>query len=247
MPSSCGYTWSDPLDRVIRAESDQAGVPLDLAYTLIAAESGFDPTTHVDNALEDSVGLLELNRRGGQGAGYSVQQLQDPTTNLRIGLPPIRRAFEQAWSANVEPFEFIYQVATRSGHPGPVNRNDLRIHRIATIWACFYPAVGGSLLGPTPSAGAVSGPATILSAAVSVPILVLTAILELVYGTPHELFKEFSGAARLQELLHIPHLPRAARLAGFQLPAFPTATELLRGELRHEIERRERRRRKRRA
>ena len=173
MPSACGFTWSPELDALIREEAAAQAVPLDLAYTFVGAESGFDPRAHHLSALEDSVGLLQLNRRGGQGQGYSVEQHMDPRLNLRVGLPAIRRAFEQVWSANIEAYEFIYQVATRSGHPGPVARGDARILRIAQIWACFYPAAGLSLMGPGPTPAAVGGPASLLAA----PFLLLAASL----------------------------------------------------------------------
>lgn len=151
MPTAGQWTWSDALDRIIRDEANAAGVPLDLAYTFIAVESSFNPNIHVDNALEDSVGLLQLNRRGGQGTGYTVAQLQDPVTNLRIGLPHIRQAFESSWAAGIAPRTFIYLVATRSGHPGQVAEDDYRINNIKNAWMIFYPAVGASLQGPGPS------------------------------------------------------------------------------------------------
>lgn len=151
MPSAGQWTWSDALDRIIRDEANAAGVPLDLAYTFIAVESSFDPDTYVNNALEESVGLLELNRRGGQGAGFSVAELKDPHRNLQIGLPYIRRAFEQSWAAGIAPRTFIYLVATRSGHPGQVAEDDYRINNIKNAWMIFYPAVGASLQGPGPS------------------------------------------------------------------------------------------------
>ncbi|MGH6998551.1 MAG: transglycosylase SLT domain-containing protein, partial [Phenylobacterium sp.] len=119
MPASCGYAWSDALDAIIVEEAAGAGVPIDLAYTFIAVESGFDPAARNDNPpLEDSVGLLQLNRLGGQGAGYSVEQLSDPRFNLRVGLPPIASAYAGAWRADVPPYEFIYGIAVQSGHPG---------------------------------------------------------------------------------------------------------------------------------
>ena len=150
MPNACGYSWPGGLDAIIREESAAAGVPLDLAYTFIAVESGFNPSARNLSAIEDSVGLLQLNRLGGQGQGYSVAQLMDPRFNLRVGLPPIRRAYEQAWGEDVPPFEFLYQTATRSGHPGPIPRNDPRMIRIATIFACFHHGVGGTTDEPYP-------------------------------------------------------------------------------------------------
>lgn len=175
MPTACGYTWSDELDAIIRAEATAAGVPLDLAYALSAAESGFDPRARNLSPIEDSVGLLQLNRRGGQGAGYTVEFLMDPRNNLRLGLPPVRRAWEQSWRPDIEPYELVYQVATRSGHPGPVPRNDPRIIRLATLWSCFYTGNGYSLAGPVTAPRLVPAPASALAAdlalIVSFPLL----------------------------------------------------------------------------
>lgn len=153
MPTACGYTWSTDLDTIIRQEAAVAGTPLDLAYTFIAVESGFDPAAHNVTATEDSVGLLQLNRIGGQGAGYSVEELKDPRRNLQIGLPYITAARRATWSPTIAPFEFIYLIAIRSGHPGQVDRDDYRIANIARAWSCFFPAAG--LVGPFGAPGAV--------------------------------------------------------------------------------------------
>lgn len=170
MPSGCGFEWSAQLDAIIRAEADDAGVPLDLAYAFIGAESAFNPAARRRSSIEDSVGLLQLNRQGGQGEGFSVAQLRDPRTNLQIGLPAIRRAYEQVWTPSIDPFEFIYQVAVRSGHPGAVDRADPRITRIANIWACFYPAAGLSLAAPGPAGGVVGGGGSVLAASMVLPL-----------------------------------------------------------------------------
>lgn len=169
MTSMCGYTWPDSLDAIIREEAVRNDVPLDLAYTFIAAESGFDPTARNLTATEDSVGLLQLNRIGGQGQGYSVQELMDPRRNLQIGLPYIAAAFRQTWSPTIPPFEFIYLVSIRSGHPGQVPRDDYRILRIARIWTCFFPAAGVS--GPLGAPSTVAGPGPAVALGAGIPAL----------------------------------------------------------------------------
>ncbi len=47
------------------------------------AESRLDPNAHA-TSNEDSVGLFQLNRRGGLGTGRSVAELLDPDTNIAI-------------------------------------------------------------------------------------------------------------------------------------------------------------------
>jgi len=173
MPSMCGYTWSDALDTIIREEAVRTGVPLDLAYTFIAAESGFDAGAVAAEAAGGySYGLLQLYDHG-QGAGYPPSVLLDPRRNLQIGLPYIAAAFRQTWSPTIAPFEFIYLVSIRSGHPGEVPRDDYRILKIARIWACFFPAAGVS--GPLGAPGTTEtrpGPGIALAGAMALPLLV---------------------------------------------------------------------------
>lgn len=158
MPTICGYTWSAELDAIIREEAERNDVPPDIAYTFIAAESSFDATIVVPEAAGGfSYGLLQLYDHG-QGAGYPPSELLNPRRNLQIGLPYIHNAILQSWRADIEPYEYIYLVATRSGHPGQVDRFDARILRIAQIWSCF--GHGVALFGPggIPSATAGPGP-----------------------------------------------------------------------------------------
>jgi len=173
MPSMCGYTWPDWLDAIIREEAVQNDVPLDLAYTYVAAESGFDPTIVAAEAAGGySYGLLQLYDHG-QGAGYPVEVLLDPRRNLEIGLPHIAAAVRATWTPTMPPFEFIYLVSIRSGHPGEVPRDDYRILKIARIWACFFPAAGVS--GPLGAPGTTEtrpGPGIALAGAMALPLLV---------------------------------------------------------------------------
>ena len=158
MPTACNYSWSDDLDAIIREEAAVAEAPLDLAYTFIAFESGFNVLArNLNPPIEDSVGLLQLNRIGGQGVGYTVAQLQDPRLNLRVGLPPIARAYAAAWQPTLAPFELLYRIATTSGHPGRIPRNDPRIRRAFNIWACFNSAVGFAGPGGAPAPTFVPG------------------------------------------------------------------------------------------
>ena len=49
------------------------------------AESKLDPNAQNEKG-EDSVGLFQMNRNGGLGKGYSVEQLKDPETNIRLAI-----------------------------------------------------------------------------------------------------------------------------------------------------------------
>ena len=186
MPSSCGYAWSLELDAIIREEAQLAGVPIDLAYTFVAVESSFDPRAHALNDIEDSVGLLQLNRRGGQGAGYTVEQLMDPRFNLRLGLPAIAAAYAIAWQPSRPAYEFLWAVAVGSGHPGSVPLGDARIVRIFQVWACFSSGVGHYGPGGAPGAAFVPGPGQSLAAftaAFTLLFLFPGGLLRLLVGT----------------------------------------------------------------
>lgn len=186
MPSLCGYTWIDEIDQAIRTVAGEAGLPIDIAYAIVAVESGFDSQACGDGVIPDSIvehesgvragivrsssspvgyyvawecarspgrfgfshGLLQLHTGGGQGTGLTRPQLLDPYYNLRTGLPTVAAAFRAVWTPAIDPYELIYQVATRSGHPGRVAREDSRITRLYSIWQCMFNALQ---LGPPPA------------------------------------------------------------------------------------------------
>lgn len=54
------------------------------------AESRWDARARNLTPREDSVGLFQANRRGGLGQGFTVAQLQDPTTNTRLVIREVR-------------------------------------------------------------------------------------------------------------------------------------------------------------
>lgn len=61
---------------------------MDYIYT---RESGWNPQAH-NTRGEDSVGLGQMNRAGGMGVGYSVEQLMDPSFNMDLMLDHVQGA-----------------------------------------------------------------------------------------------------------------------------------------------------------
>lgn len=160
MPSVCGYTWPDWLDNLIISRSRLLGVPLDISYAFIAAESGFYTRAVGDAGC--SSGLLQLNTCGGQGTGYTVEQLWDPVLNLDIGLPPLAIAFRMCWSADIPQETFIRCVMRNSGHPGNVPDGNIvfeqAFNAIWPRWQCFYNELimstsGNPIITGDPNAG----------------------------------------------------------------------------------------------
>jgi hypothetical protein len=90
---------------------------------LIMLESGGNPAAENLVRPDESYGLLQLNRNGGQGAGYSPRELLDPAVNLAIGCPPIAAAQKQALARKLTGLPFLEAVCASSGH----NRSDGRV------------------------------------------------------------------------------------------------------------------------
>lgn len=118
---------------------DQRGVPVPIWEAILLAESGGKIGAYA-GGNEDSVGLFQLNRAGGQGVGYSREQLSDPITNAIIASKAISNSYQQYG-------DDIREVARKSGHPGyKVPLDDERLDKIAGYYQ--------DLIAPGVTAGA---------------------------------------------------------------------------------------------
>jgi hypothetical protein len=94
---------------IVRAFADAGfGRPQQLtALANAIAESGLNPDAM--SALPDqSVGLFQLNRAGGLGAGHSAAELKDPATNINIILSEARKSEEFAKAESLEDAVSIF-------------------------------------------------------------------------------------------------------------------------------------------
>jgi hypothetical protein len=66
------------------------------------AESSLDPTAHNTKNGEDSVGLFQMNRNGGLGKGYSVEQLKDPNTNIGLAIAAAKQSKDFVGASTLE-------------------------------------------------------------------------------------------------------------------------------------------------
>ncbi|WP_458764644.1 phage tail tip lysozyme [Cupriavidus basilensis] len=73
------------------------------------AESNLKPDAHALTASEDSVGLFQLNRMGGEGKNFSVAQLSDPDFNIKVTIDAVSRfrSFRAADSLDSAVDEFV--------------------------------------------------------------------------------------------------------------------------------------------
>ncbi len=78
------------------------------------AESGLDPRERTTTSREDSVGLFQLNMKGGRGEGHSPEKLMDPDANIAMVISDVKdiSAFREATSlrAAVEAFVRFFEV-----------------------------------------------------------------------------------------------------------------------------------------
>lgn len=76
-------------------------------------ESGLDPRKRNTTAREDSVGLFQLNMRGGVGAGHSPEELQEPERNIALIIAEANRrspSFRTATSLEAAVRAFVRDV-----------------------------------------------------------------------------------------------------------------------------------------
>ena len=131
MPPIAGYDVDLAIVRLIEEVSADNNVLAFWVLGIVLAESGGNPLARNQTAAEDSVGLLQLNRKGGQGQGYSVEELLMPRRNLQIGVPPIAAAVRKCCQRVIPTDQEMHCVFVNSGHPGGgVAIGDTRIQRL---------------------------------------------------------------------------------------------------------------------
>lgn len=153
-----------------------AGVPANIAAGVLAFEGSQTPAQYVtDTNGQASVGPLQLNL-GGQGSGYTVQQLtSNPGLQAQLGVPPIAAAYKQAQAKGLSGFAAFLYTLTASGHPTENGFSSLTsaeqqtvLQRAMTAWK----QVTGSLpypFGGAPSTGAPTSTTYIPGAGVLAP------------------------------------------------------------------------------
>jgi uncharacterized protein (TIGR02594 family) len=84
-------------------------------------ESGLDPS-QITGGREESIGLFQCNRKGGLGQGFTVDQLKDPETNIKIILAAARnaKAFCSASSLAAAMDAFVRQVERPADPAGEI-------------------------------------------------------------------------------------------------------------------------------
>lgn len=157
MPTIAGYDVDPAIIKLIEEVAAERNVLAFWVLGIVLGESGGNPLAHNLTATEDSVGLLQLNRMGGQGTGYTVEELLMPRRNLQIGVPPIAAAVGKCCQKVIPSAEEMHCVFVNSGHPGGgVPIDDPRIRRLTDLtlaaWTWYIEQLPPAPPAPRPTA-----------------------------------------------------------------------------------------------
>jgi hypothetical protein len=111
---------------LIRKKFKEAGfndAQVEAAVANAWAESRFDPNAHNQRG-EDSVGLFQMNRKGGLGTGYSVEQLKDPAFNIDLAIQAAKKsaAFKKATTVEDAVAAFVNDVERPADKAGEIQK-----------------------------------------------------------------------------------------------------------------------------
>jgi len=93
------------------------GIPYNVWAPIMQTESKGDPGAYLKTSVEESVGLFQLNRMGGLGVGYSVENLKNPEVNAGIAAGAMAQAYTKGAAQGLTGFGLTQYVAYNSGWP----------------------------------------------------------------------------------------------------------------------------------
>lgn len=126
-------TQQDVAD-MIRTKFKGAGfsdVQAEAAVANAYAESRLNPMARNNNGKEDSIGLFQMNRMGGLGSGYSVEQLQDPAFNIDLAIAAAKKSKNFTNATNIQDAvaAFVKDVERPANQPAEIaKRTDIAMN-----------------------------------------------------------------------------------------------------------------------
>ena len=93
------------------------GIPYSVWGPIMQTESKGAPGAYLKTQVEESVGLFQLNRMGGLGVGYSVENLKKPEVNAGIAAEAMAQAYTKGVAQGLTGFGLTQYVAYNSGWP----------------------------------------------------------------------------------------------------------------------------------
>jgi hypothetical protein len=95
--------------------SQSYGVPSWIVSSIVEVESNFQ--THLAGDGGKSFGLLQTYTNGGQGDGYSGRYLSNVDNNLKIGMPHLKKGYDEGIKRGKTGYDLLEYTASHSGHP----------------------------------------------------------------------------------------------------------------------------------
>lgn len=141
---------------VIQHWANFYGIPDWIALAIAQAESALDPNAKGDYNAQGqptSFGLFQLHIGGGQGDGFTPQQLLNPDLNSQIAIAHMVGPYQQGVAQGLSGYDLLQYVAAHSGHPDETGQMPADY---AKKLAAAYQAVTGK----PPSSSSGSGGST---------------------------------------------------------------------------------------
>lgn len=104
-----GWYWQ------VKAIFDAQGVPPSVWVPILNVESGGNPQAVGDSGC--SVGLFQANMCGGQGKGYTAEQLKNPVFNAQVVAPQIGAAVKRCGTDNMTCIVMLSQRPDPATYP----------------------------------------------------------------------------------------------------------------------------------
>ena len=92
---------------IIREAAEEHGVPVGLMLALAREENRqLDPEAIYETPRERSIGIYQMNVKGGMGIGHAEEALMDPEYNADLAAQTIRREYERTgtWRGALWPW-----------------------------------------------------------------------------------------------------------------------------------------------
>ena len=149
--------------QAIQTWSEYYGIPSWIPLSISNVETGgtYSPTAAGDkvNGKPTSFGLFQLHTPGGQGTGYTPQQLYNPILNSEVGIGAMQAAYTDGVKQKLSGYPLLAYVAAHSGHPSYAGT-------LPSSYATKLQAAYKQVTGQTPS---TTGTSTSTSAPASAP------------------------------------------------------------------------------
>lgn len=133
------------------------GVPESVWLPILNVESGGNANALGDylGGVPRSVGLFQLNRYGGLGAGYTLEDLLDPATNAEIAASAMSKAYQKGLSLGLSGYDLTQYTAYNAGWPTKQGVKALGYDKVVQAYEPKLQKEYTALMGTSTTSGGV--------------------------------------------------------------------------------------------